>query len=115
LPLFAPASRFCNLGIVDSSSVRRLIREEAVHRGAELAGSASGPGSASGSGTGAAVGRIDPLLWLRQITGQVLVQLHRERFGPDFRDDISLYRGALPETTSISLAAQLAGPGRGRR
>ena len=85
------------LGLVDSSGVLKLVREEAARRGDELAG----PGSP------------DPFLWLRQVTGAVLTQLHHERLGPDVRGDISLYRGALPEATSISLAAHLLGRGRG--
>ncbi len=39
----------------------------------------------------------------------MLAQLHQERLGPDVRGDISLYRGALPEATSVSLAAHLLG------
>jgi RNA polymerase sigma-70 factor, ECF subfamily len=83
------------VGIVDSSSVLAMAREEALRRGQELDGPA----------------RPDPLLWLRRITGEVLAQLHRERLGADVRGDISLYRGALPEATSVSLAAQLLGRG----
>ncbi len=74
-------------GIVDSSSVLEMVRREALERRAELAG------------TGAAAA----FLWLRQITGEVLARLHHERLGPDVRGDISLYRGALPEATSVSL------------
>jgi RNA polymerase sigma-70 factor (ECF subfamily) len=85
------------VGIVDSSGVLRIAREEAVRRGAELERQ----------------DRPDPFLWLRQITGEVLAQLHRERLGPDIRGDISLYRGALPEATSVSLAALLLGRGGG--
>jgi RNA polymerase sigma-70 factor, ECF subfamily len=81
------------VGLVDSSGVLKLVREEVARRGGELAG----PGGS------------DPFLWLRQLTGQVLSQLHQERLGPDVRGDISLYRGALPEATSISLAAHLLG------
>jgi RNA polymerase sigma-70 factor (ECF subfamily) len=82
-------------GLVDSSGVLRLIRQEATRRGAELAGPV----------------QTDPFLWLRKVTGEVLDQLHQERLGPDVRGDISLYRGALPEVTSIALAAQLLGRG----
>jgi RNA polymerase sigma-70 factor (ECF subfamily) len=85
------------VGIVDSSGVLGLVRQEAARRGGELAGPAT----------------PDPFLWLRQVTGQVLVQLHRERLGPDARGDISLYRGALPGATSVSLAAHLLGRGGG--
>ena len=80
-------------GHIDSSGVLQLVREEAARRGGEL----TGPGSA------------DPFLWLRQVTGQVLLQLHEERLGPDVRGDVSLYRGDLPEATSVSLAAHLLG------
>jgi RNA polymerase sigma-70 factor (ECF subfamily) len=82
------------LGLVDSSGVLKLVREEAARRGGELGGA-------------------DPFLWLRQVTGAVLSQLHHERLGPDVRGDISLYRGALPAATSISLAAHLLGRGGG--
>jgi len=84
-------------GIVDSSSVLERVRQEALQRKEEL------------------VGRnfADSFLWLRQITGEVLTRLHEERLGPDARGDISLYRGALPEATSVSLAAHLLGRGGG--
>jgi RNA polymerase sigma-70 factor (ECF subfamily) len=81
------------LGLVDSSAVLSLVREEAARRGGELSPS----------------GGADPFLWLRQLTGEVLAQVHRDRLGPDVRDDVSLYRGALPEATSVSLAAHLFG------
>jgi RNA polymerase sigma-70 factor, ECF subfamily len=84
-------------GIVDSTSILESVRREAIGRREELDGSSA----------------ADPFLWLRQITGEVLTSLHRERLGPDTRGDISLYRGALPETKSVSLAAQLLGHGRG--
>ena len=82
------------LGLVDSSGVLKRVREEAARRGGELGGA-------------------DPFLWLRQVTGAVLSQLHHERLGADVRGDISLYRGALPAATSISLAAHLLGRGAG--
>lgn len=84
-------------GIVDSASVLEMVRQEALQRNGELTG-ASAP---------------DAFLWLRQITGEVLARLHEERFGPEVRGDISLYRGALPEATSVSLAAHLLGRGGG--
>ncbi len=83
-------------GIVDSSGVLEMAREEVERRGGELAGPA--PGS---------------FLRLRQIVGEVLLRIHQQRLGPDVRGDISLYRGALPEATSISLAAHLLGKGGG--
>ncbi|HEV3083103.1 MAG TPA: sigma-70 family RNA polymerase sigma factor [Gemmataceae bacterium] len=51
-------------------------------------------------------------LWLRFITGQKLLELHRYHLGAQARDagrEVSLYRGSLPETTSAALAAQLLG------
>jgi len=85
------------VGIFDSSAVSERVHKEVVRRGGEL----DGPN------------RPDPFLWLRQVTGEVLARLHRERFGPAARGDISLYGGALPEATSISLAAHLLGKASG--
>jgi RNA polymerase sigma-70 factor, ECF subfamily len=51
-------------------------------------------------------------LWLRFLTGQKLLELHRHHLGTHMRDaarEVSLYRGTLPETTSAALAAQLLG------
>jgi RNA polymerase sigma-70 factor (ECF subfamily) len=51
-------------------------------------------------------------LWLRLLTGQRLVDLHRMHLGAKMRDagqEVSLYRGALPQASSASLAAQLLG------
>ena len=51
-------------------------------------------------------------LWLRLLAGQRLVDEHRKHLGAAARDagrEISLYRGALPETTSAALAAHLLG------
>jgi RNA polymerase sigma-70 factor (ECF subfamily) len=51
-------------------------------------------------------------LWLRYLTGQRLVEQHRRHLGAQGRDagrEISLYRGAMPETTTAALAAQLLG------
>ena len=51
-------------------------------------------------------------LWLRFLTGQKLAELHRHHLGAQMRDadrEISLYRGALPETSSAALAARLLG------
>jgi RNA polymerase sigma-70 factor (ECF subfamily) len=51
-------------------------------------------------------------LWLRFLTGQKLVELHRHHLGAQARDagrEVSLYRGTLPETSSAALAAQLLG------
>jgi RNA polymerase sigma-70 factor (ECF subfamily) len=51
-------------------------------------------------------------LWLRHITGQQLIMAHRRHLGAQMRDadrEVSLYRGALPQASSASLAAQLLG------
>jgi RNA polymerase sigma-70 factor (ECF subfamily) len=51
-------------------------------------------------------------LWLRLLAGQRLVDEHRKHLGAAVRDvgrEISLYRGALPETSSAALAAHLMG------
>lgn len=50
-------------------------------------------------------------LWLRQIAGQTLVDVHRRHIGAKMRDagrEISLH-AKMPQATSISLAAQLLG------
>jgi len=49
-------------------------------------------------------------LWLRALTGQRLVDLHRRHLGAQMRDagqEISLCHGALPAASSASLAQQL--------
>lgn len=51
-------------------------------------------------------------LWLRQITSQRLIDVHRRHLGARARDaglEISLHRGRLPLASSVSLAAQLLG------
>lgn len=51
-------------------------------------------------------------LWLRLVTGQRLMRVHREHLGTAMRDagrEVSLYRGALPQASSVSLAEQLLG------
>jgi RNA polymerase sigma-70 factor, ECF subfamily len=51
-------------------------------------------------------------LWLRLLTGQRLLAVHRQHLGAQMRDagqEVSLYRGALPQASSVSLAAQLLG------
>ena len=51
-------------------------------------------------------------LWLRFLTGQRLVTLHRHHLGRRMRDagrEVSLQRDAFPEATSAALAAQLLG------
>ncbi len=51
-------------------------------------------------------------LWLRGVTGNKLLELHRRHLGTQMRDagrEVSLYHGTLPETSSAALAAQLLG------
>ena len=55
---------------------------------------------------------LPPFLWLRLITAQRLMRIHRQHLGVKARDprrEISLYRGAMPAATSAALAAQLIG------
>ena len=55
---------------------------------------------------------VPVFLWLRLITGQRLTALHRQHLGARMRDagqEVSLYRGALPQATSVSLAELLLG------
>jgi RNA polymerase sigma-70 factor (ECF subfamily) len=50
-------------------------------------------------------------LWLRLLTGQAIQAIHaRHGLGAEEAgQEVSLYRGALPEANSVSLAAQLLG------
>jgi RNA polymerase sigma-70 factor (ECF subfamily) len=51
-------------------------------------------------------------LWIRFLTGQKLVTLHRHHLGVQMRDaaqQVSLYHGVLPEASSAALALQLLG------
>ena len=51
-------------------------------------------------------------LWLRHMTGLKLAEIHRRHLGTQMRDadrEVSIYRGALPEANSMSLAAHLLG------
>lgn len=51
-------------------------------------------------------------LWLRFLAGQRLQLFHRHHLGTQMRDagrEVSLHRGAMPQATSVSLAAQLLG------
>ena len=60
----------------------------------------------------AAAPNLPVFLWLRLVTGQRLTDLHRRHLGAQARDaarEVSLYRGALPEASSVSLAARLMG------
>lgn len=49
-------------------------------------------------------------LWLRRVAGERIQDLHRRHLGaPADAGELTLYRGALPEVNSVSLAAQLLG------
>jgi len=55
---------------------------------------------------------MPPFLWLRWITGQKLLILHRRHLGSKMRDaalEVSLRDAAVPRATSVSLAAMLLG------
>jgi RNA polymerase sigma-70 factor (ECF subfamily) len=50
--------------------------------------------------------------WLRWITGQKLIALHRKHLGAQMRSagqEVSLHGGALPPASSVSIAAMLLG------
>lgn len=51
-------------------------------------------------------------LWLRLITGQRLLHVHRRHLQTAKRDasqEISIYRGTMPQASSLSIAGQLLG------
>ncbi len=51
-------------------------------------------------------------LWVRFLTLQQLLTIHRKHLGAQMRDagkEVSIHRGALPQASSIELAAQLLG------
>lgn len=51
-------------------------------------------------------------LWLRLLTGQRLLALHRHHLGARMRDagqEISINRGSVPQASSLSLAEQILG------
>jgi RNA polymerase sigma-70 factor (ECF subfamily) len=83
-------------GRVDPSDVLQDAQVEVLRRAREYANNPALP----------------PFLWLRYLTAQRLMALHRQHLGAQMRDagqEVSLYRGALPEATSVSLAALLLG------
>jgi RNA polymerase sigma-70 factor (ECF subfamily) len=56
--------------------------------------------------------RLPPFLWLRLITGQRLMALHRRHLGARMRSagqEIALHHGPMPQATSASLAEMLLG------
>jgi RNA polymerase sigma-70 factor (ECF subfamily) len=58
----------------------------------------------------AAAPNVPFYIWLRSLTGQRLVDLHRRHLGAEMRDarrEVSLYHGALPTASSAALAQHL--------
>jgi RNA polymerase sigma-70 factor, ECF subfamily len=56
--------------------------------------------------------KMPPFLWLRFLTGQRLLALHRKHLGAQMREagrEVSLQKGALPQADSLSLANLLLG------
>ena len=83
-------------GRVDASDILQEAYLDVARRAADYAANPTMP----------------PFLWLRLLTGQRLLMVHRQHLGTKMRDvgqEVSLYRGALPQASSVSLAAQLLG------
>jgi len=83
-------------GRVDASDVLQEAQLDVLRRAQEYAANPT----------------MSPYLWLRFLTAQRLMILHRHHLGAQMRaagQEVSLYRGALPEATSLSLAALLLG------
>ena len=60
----------------------------------------------------AAAAAVPFYVWLRELTGQRLIDLHRRHLGAKMRNaglEVSLGRGALPRASSASLAEMLMG------
>ena len=56
--------------------------------------------------------RVPFFIWLRGLTGQELVDLHRRHLGARARDarrEVSIHQNSIPQATSAVLAAQLLG------
>jgi len=83
-------------GRVDASDVLQEAQLDVLRRAQEYAANPT----------------MTPYLWLRYLTAQRLMILHRHHLGAQMRaagQEVSLYRGALPAATSVSLAALLLG------
>jgi RNA polymerase sigma-70 factor (ECF subfamily) len=83
-------------GRIDPSDVIQEASIDVVRRGREYLANPAMPA----------------FLWLRWITGQRLMILHRRHLGSKVRDvglEVSLHHGALPQASSVSLAAMLLG------
>jgi len=58
--------------------------------------------------------KVPLFIWMRFLTGQTLLRLHRHHLkaqARDLRREIYLHHGAIPQATSETLAAQLLGEG----
>lgn len=56
---------------------------------------------------------MSPFVWLRFLTGQRLMAIHRQHLGAQKRDarrETALHRGPMPEADSMSLSCGLLGP-----
>jgi RNA polymerase sigma-70 factor (ECF subfamily) len=83
-------------GRVDPSDVLQEAQLDVLRRAGEYAAEPSVP----------------PYLWLRWITCQRLLILHRHHLGTQMRDagqEVSLHHGAIPQATSVSMAELLLG------
>jgi RNA polymerase sigma-70 factor (ECF subfamily) len=83
-------------GRVDPSDVLQEAQVEIIRRAAAYA----------------ADPRLPPFLWIRFITGQRLMALHRHHLGARLRSagqEIALHHGPMPQATSLSLAEMLLG------
>jgi RNA polymerase sigma-70 factor, ECF subfamily len=83
-------------GRVDPTDVLRQVSADVGQRAREYLASPSRPA----------------YLWLRALAGERLQALHQQHLGPRMGDagqEVSLFRGAMPEANSVSLAAQLLG------
>ena len=83
-------------GRIDSSDVLQEAYLEAARRAREYLAQPTMP----------------PFLWLRYLTGQKLLELHRHHLGVRMRDaaqELSLRHRATPQATSVSLAEMLLG------
>jgi RNA polymerase sigma-70 factor (ECF subfamily) len=82
-------------GRLDSSAVLQFVYQDVCRRSTEYNGSGQ-----------------SFFLWLRQVAGQRLKELHRQHLGAEaaaVAEELSLYRGAMPAVHSVSLAAHLLG------
>jgi RNA polymerase sigma-70 factor (ECF subfamily) len=83
-------------GRIDPSDVLRLVSADVARRAPEYFARPVKP----------------VYLWLRSVAGERLQAVHHEHLGTlagDAGQELSLYRGSMPEANSVSLAARLLG------